>query len=133
MKDKKVVPNFKVVEIDNSHHWDKSITDRGTVTEVYLVDENTAIHACSLSASRYYHFLYFLVKANKEGDQENLENEVDECCHSFQNATLMSGMSYLNEEKVEVDPSECEILDVEENYDRLVETLIDDCRSNHLI
>ncbi len=73
--------DIKVVAIDETHQWDKSIQEVcGTIKTVYMFESSVVTHCCELTPSYYLTPLYYVIE-NEVSDEvfdtvnDNLVNE----------------------------------------------------------
>jgi hypothetical protein len=110
---KKVVPDFKLVELDETHHWSDEVQARGRVYGVYLVDMNRHTYCCELTPSLELIYLYSNTEAKRKKDDDAF-NE------------------FVTQEEMVARGSECTYVHVGTRFDRIEETHMDESEKREL-
>lgn len=119
---------FVVVAVDETRNWSLPKPDvPGSCLGIYLVDLNRPVHICSLTPSYELVFLY-----------DTYAGEVPENAQALSESYSLGDDMYLNSvsglRQVPVaQGSVSSTDDLEETYDRRVESLKEYCQGNHLL
>jgi hypothetical protein len=132
---KKVVPDFKLVELDETHHWSDEMQARGKMLGVYLVDMNRHVYCCEMTPSLELTYLYTNTVANDKSDHDAFNDEVTQ----EEMAARTSDVTYVHvgtkfEQVAEADMEESEKRELaagEITYEALVEEMREYYICNH--
>ena len=126
-----VKTNFKVVAIDQTHHWNEKVQKlAGKIETVYLVDCAFVTHCCELTPSYALTPLYYVTEESvsdkvKDIIDAELGNE-DET--QYFHLTFINSLKKVNvDNDIEVDDSECE--EYKEHFAEMLEYV----KCNHQI
>lgn len=134
--DKKYVePDFKLVELDETHHWSDDFKARGKIMGVYLVNMNRHTYLCEMTPSLELTYLYTNTVANDEADADAFNDEVtqEEMVARTSDVTYVHvGTKFERIEQADMDESEKRELKAGEiTYEALVEEMREYYISNH--
>jgi hypothetical protein len=133
-----IKPEFKCVRINETRHYTDEIKAKfGKIYSTHLFNKNEATHLCSMTPSYCLHYLGTIVEFKNESDSEDedLVNLRDE----LENESGYELADYYNCSSIDSLPAEdfadCLMGDdaewaTKEEYDDLVDELVEDCHGN---
>lgn len=123
--------NFRLVAIDESHHWKKDILDKcgGTIKTVYIYDKSVTTNLCEITPSYELTPLYYITESDVDDEvHELLNNEIGNDDVRYYHCHVVDAIeSVAIENDIEFSTSESE--EYKEHFSELEEY----CNGNHLI
>jgi hypothetical protein len=130
-----VLPDLYVVKKDITDYWVEDIREKaGKIYSIYLVDKSEETHLASLQADYYLYWLYNQVENDENFDEDELSVIEYFNGNIDPNEYVPVNTNFIEEIKVDWDDTELEeAMKSEDEYNELIEKVIDYLKGNHII
>lgn len=139
---REVEPNLFVVKLDETENWSDDIKSKigkdGKIFGVYLVDKAEITHLASMEGSYYLYWLYNVIESKEDVQEIFTEDELFEIenqngGNDDPNMYVSERTKFVDEKEVSVGDAEDikDAMETEEEYNKYIDRVIDDCKGNH--
>lgn len=135
-EERTILPDLYVVKKDITDYWIEDIREKaGKIYGIYLVDKSQETHVASLQANYYLYWLYNEVE-NYENFNEDELVEIENYNGNNDDPNEYVSVNTKFDDEMKIDWAEEELekaLESEEDYNNLIEDVIEYLLGNHII